>query len=101
MHEHAAVGLDEQQPGGEGQVGAETSGVVDGAAGDDEAHAERVTSHRGSAVGSPACEVLGAHGDIAAGPLPGCNETTANRVYRVNRARPRRCGGDTTADRAR
>ncbi len=38
MHEHGAVGLDQQQPGGAGQVGGEPAGVVDRAVGDHEAH---------------------------------------------------------------
>ena len=38
VHEHRAVGLDQEQPRGAREVGGETARVVDGARGDDEAH---------------------------------------------------------------
>ena len=41
VDQHRPVGLDHQQPGGHRQVGGEPAGVVDLAAGDDEAHAGR------------------------------------------------------------
>ncbi len=44
MHQHAAVGFDDQQAGGSqgGKMGGETTGVVDGAAGNHETHLARV-----------------------------------------------------------
>jgi hypothetical protein len=38
MDHHGAVGLDHDEPQRLGQMGAQAAGVVDGAAGDDEAH---------------------------------------------------------------
>ena len=47
----AAVGLDQQQPGGGGEVGGEPARVVDGAAGDDETHGrQRYWTPRRSAI---------------------------------------------------
>ena len=44
VHEHRAVGLDHQQPQRLGQMGGQAAGVVDGAAGDDQAHRGKVLS---------------------------------------------------------
>jgi hypothetical protein len=41
VHGHAPVGLDHDQPGGEGQVRHQPPRVVDGAVGDDQAHRRR------------------------------------------------------------
>ena len=42
VHQHRAVGLEHQHPGGHRQVGAQPSGVVDLAAGHDESHERRI-----------------------------------------------------------
>ena len=49
VHRHRAVGLDQHQPGGHRQVGAQPAGVVDLAAGDQQAH-------EGERSQSPQCQ---------------------------------------------
>ena len=39
MHKNTAIGLQYEQPGGERKMGAETTGVIDGASGYDKTHA--------------------------------------------------------------
>ena len=42
VHEHGAIGLDDQQPGGERKMGGEPAGVVHAAPGDDEPHEKQL-----------------------------------------------------------
>ena len=42
MDQHAAIGFDDQQARSQGEVGGESTGVVDRAAGNDETHPDRV-----------------------------------------------------------
>ena len=48
VHEHAAVGLDHEQPGAEGEVRTEPPRIVNGALGNDETHG--LESRRGDEV---------------------------------------------------
>lgn len=39
MHQYGAVGLDQQEPGGEGEMGFKPANIINGAMGYDESHA--------------------------------------------------------------
>ncbi|GAA1968089.1 hypothetical protein GCM10009817_04990 [Terrabacter lapilli] len=59
MHEDGPVGLDEEQPGREGQVGGQPTVVVDAAAGYDETH--RTTLEEAAWAASRSGRVWAAH----------------------------------------
>ena len=46
VHQHRAVGLHQEEPGGEGQMGFEPANVINGATGYDETHAVHTTFSR-------------------------------------------------------